>query len=79
MSDQQLIENVALLEAEIVSWRDQLGEALVRENNLRSTLEWYSYQLPMSSGDMARDVLAGKYPEELREWIASKALAEEKK
>jgi len=34
-------------------------------DRLRAALEWYSKELPMSSGDIAREVLAGKMPEEL--------------
>jgi hypothetical protein len=51
-------EEVATMKAE----RDRL---LAERDRLRAGLKWYSDQLPMSSGDIAREILAGEMPEEL--------------
>jgi hypothetical protein len=67
-----LTQEIAALKAE----RDKLAKeaatstaAFIKQcgdlDKLRAALEWYAKELPMSSGDIAREVLAGKMPEEL--------------
>ena len=51
---------------EEISWlKSERDHLLQKYLKLRAALEWYAKELPMSSGDIAREVLAGKMPEEL--------------
>jgi hypothetical protein len=49
-----------------------IADLKAERDKLRAALEWYSKELPMSSGDIAREVLAGEMPEEIRRALEGK-------